>query len=405
MAGVSESMFDPGFERRNSVAVPRPQSEKPDRGWLEAVPCSEIVEESISWVWRGYIPRSALTLLEGPPKAGKSTVLADIIARVTSGAAMPDGQPCERPGAVLMLSDEDHAAAVIVPRLRIAGAQLDRVRIVKAHDAEGRPRKLVIGTEDTALLENEIEGASAVLVVVDPLSIYMGAVDSHRELEVRQVLWFLSELAERTGVSVLGVRHWNKVRTGDALAQGGGSVGFSAAARALLSVARDPDNKASRVLAAAHSNYATDYPSLAFHLESAEGVDVARVAWDGISRHDADSLAAIQTTPGERTKLQKAVDFLNERIGTGRAPVPELKKAADAYGIAWRTVLRAKDGRYSSEKAETGAFWEWVWMPEGDQACTNGRLPIGDRDSDGLLREDGRLPGLGDAAEPERGPP
>ena len=224
-------MFDPGFERRNSVTVARPPSEKMDRGWLEAVPCSEIVEERVSWLWRGYIPSGNLTLLEGPPKAGKSTVLADIIARVTGGQAMPDGQPSERPGAVLMLADEDHAAAVIVPRLRIAGARLDLVRIVKAHDAEGRPRKFVIGTEDTALLENQIGDAGAVLVVVDPLSIYMGAVDSHRELEVRQVLWHLSELAERRGPAVLSSRHWNKARTGDALAQGGGSVGFSAAAR------------------------------------------------------------------------------------------------------------------------------------------------------------------------------
>src|SRR5688500_6283824 len=104
---------------------------------LLATQCSEIQERRVDWIWRGYIPRSALTLLEGPPKAGKSTLLADLVARVSSGVGpMPDGQPCERAGPVLMLSDEDSAAHVVVPRLRVAGALLDSVRIVKALDAD-----------------------------------------------------------------------------------------------------------------------------------------------------------------------------------------------------------------------------------------------------------------------------
>jgi hypothetical protein len=350
-------------ERTNSL-----RAGPPSEASLVATPCSEIEEERVEWLWRGYIPRSSLTLLEGPPKGGKSTVLTNIAARVSAGQGMPDGQDCESAGPVLMLSGEDSPGKVIVPRLRLAGARLEAVRILKALDREERPRQFEIGSKDMARLEGQISEVGAVLVIVDPLSIYMGKADAHREQEVRQTLWHLSEVAERTGCSVLCCRHWKKARTGDALAQGGGSVGFGAAARSILSVERNPDDKASRVLAAGYGNYATEYPSLAFHLESVAGEDVARVVWDGVSRHDADALAGVRLTGADRGALSEAEDFLTELLAPpGRlVPAREVMAGAEAAGISKDTLRRAKES-IGAKVQKDGLAGGWNWsLSAGD---------------------------------------
>jgi putative DNA primase/helicase len=46
-----------------------------------------------SWLWPGYVPGAALTVITGDPGSGKSLVSIDLAARVTTGASMPDGTP------------------------------------------------------------------------------------------------------------------------------------------------------------------------------------------------------------------------------------------------------------------------------------------------------------------------
>lgn len=347
---------------------------------LVVTPFSDIVEQGVPWLWKGYVPRSGLTLIEGPPKQGKSTVLTDLAARVSRGTGTwPDGQPIESPGAVLMLSDEDSASCVIAARLRVADALTSSVHSVKAFDAEGRPRQFVIGSEDTARLESKIIQTGAVLVIVDPLSIYMGGTDSHREQEVRRTLWHLHELAERTGCAILACRHWKKAKTGDALVQGGGSVGFAAAARSILSVARNPDDKTGRVLAVGYSNYATTYPSLAFRVESVDGEDVARIKWVGPSHHDADALAA-PFQIGEGPAQIEAEEFLTDLLAPAGNVVPatEVYAAAEAAGLTKGTLRRAKTSlgvRVSKLGMEGG--WGWSLPTEGPSSKVDSHLRCG----------------------------
>lgn len=354
---------------------------------LVVTPFSRITPEKMSWLWKGYIPRTGLTLIEGPPKQGKSTVLTDLAARVSSGlGTWPDGQPIERPGAVLILSGEDSPARVIHPRLRVAGALLEAVHVIKAVDGEGRPRQFVIGSDDTARLEATILDTGAVLVIIDPLSIYMGETDSHREQEVRRTLWYLSELAERTGCAILCCRHWKKSKTGDALVQGGGSVGYAAAARSILSVNRAPDDKTARVLAV-RTNYATVYPSLAFRLESVDAEDVARIKWEGVSRHDADDLAA-EYKP---TKRDGAEAFLEDRLPEDAAVVI---REGSAAGYSEKTLRRAaEDMGVVHTKSPDGQRWRWSISGQGGHTRESGHLPR--KPNNGA----GHLPSNGDAFE------
>jgi putative DNA primase/helicase len=99
-----------------------------------------------------------------------------------------------------------------VPRLIAAGANLDRIHIVSAV-TNGKDRKGFDLKADLGLLEQKVaEIGDVVLVVIDPISSYLGKTDSHKNANVRGVLEPLAEMAERTRVAVYSVTHFSKPR-------------------------------------------------------------------------------------------------------------------------------------------------------------------------------------------------
>src|SRR5690606_6516100 len=87
---------------------------------------AEVESQEIAWLWERWIPGRMLTLLGGYGGDGKSTVMASLIGRWTTGGALPDGSAVE-PINVLMLSAEDDVAYALRPRLDLHGADPGRV--------------------------------------------------------------------------------------------------------------------------------------------------------------------------------------------------------------------------------------------------------------------------------------
>ena len=92
---------------------------------------SDIKPEVLAWLWPDYIPQGLLTLVAGDPGSGKSTVVADLVGRYTSGRPFPDGA-ASTSGNVVMFNAEDPKASVMLPRLILAGADRSRIRLVGA---------------------------------------------------------------------------------------------------------------------------------------------------------------------------------------------------------------------------------------------------------------------------------
>lgn len=47
---------------------------------------SSITETSVDWLWYPYIPFGKLTLIQGDPGCGKSTLMMNIISAVSNGS-------------------------------------------------------------------------------------------------------------------------------------------------------------------------------------------------------------------------------------------------------------------------------------------------------------------------------
>ncbi len=350
------------------------RAEAPSRPLLIRV--SDVQAEAVEWLWPGRLPLGKVTVLDGDPGLGKSTMTLDLAARVTTAAAMPDGHRLARPRGVVLLSAEDGIGDTIRPRLDAAGGDTTRVHVLDAvedPDGTSRPPSL---PGDMAALAVAVAQVDAALVVIDPLMAFLhAAVNSYRDQDVRRALHPLKVLAEKHRAAVLLIRHLNKSGGGTAVYRGGGSIGIIGAARLGLLVAADPDDTERRIFAVAKSNLARIPPSLVYRLVTdnveVPGIEVARVNWEGTSAHTADALLAIPATDEERTAQDDAVAFLRGYLADEEQLATEVKEAAKAIGIAERTLdhARQKAGVTSQRKGfGKGATYWWALRDDPDAA-------------------------------------
>lgn len=101
------------------VATPSPKPRS------ATVRLDEVNEAPIEWVWPGYLPRARLIIGDGDPGIGKSTATLNVAAGLTCGR-LPDGT-ATAPGNVLVMTAEDNLDDTVKPRLRAAGADMQRV--------------------------------------------------------------------------------------------------------------------------------------------------------------------------------------------------------------------------------------------------------------------------------------
>jgi hypothetical protein len=330
---------------------------------------AEVERGRVRWLWEGRIPLGKITVLDGDPGVGKSTVTLTIAAKVSTGSPFPDGSRPE-PADVILLSAEDDIGDTIRPRLEAAGADLGRCWVLP--DVQPEPDKPPRPPElpaDLDVIESMVKDKQAALIIVDPLMAFLaGQVDSHRDQDIRRVLASMAYMAARTGCAVLIVRHMNKGQ-GSALYRGSGSIGIVGAARAGLIAGPDPDDDSRRVLAMTKSNLAKMPDALAYKLVNDEQYGCAQVVWQGPSKHTATDLVRQRVDEEEAPALAEAVRVLQEIMKDGPLAAGNVKKQAAQAGVAERILHRARKVLGVTARRQgfgQGAYYLWT-MPAAVQ--------------------------------------
>jgi hypothetical protein len=304
-----------------------------------------VTPQPVLWSWPGRIPRGMVTLLDGNPGEGKSTLAIDVAARVTRAWAMPPDSgpaPGGKPEGVLLLSAEDDLRRTIRPRLDAAGADLARVfsfEAVRQGDDERPP----VLPWDLALVEAMIRAEGIGLIVVDPFMAFLdGRIDAHRDSDVRRCLHNFKRLAERCVVAILIIRHLNKLVGGPALYRGGGSIGITGAARSALLAGRDPADPGRHVLASVKCNLGGMVPSLAYQLVGSLTDGVARIEWLGPVDLTADDI--LQHASGKRgpSTGDECAEAVREIVPAAGMESGELDRLLRERGFAPNAI---RDGR------------------------------------------------------------
>jgi AAA domain len=85
---------------------------------LVCVRASDVTPKPTEWFWPGRIARGKQTMVGGDPEAGKSTCLASIVAKATTGGLLPGGEHRAPLGNVIILQAEDGIEDTCVPHRR-----------------------------------------------------------------------------------------------------------------------------------------------------------------------------------------------------------------------------------------------------------------------------------------------
>ncbi len=175
---------------------------------------SDIEARDIIWLWKPWLPAGMLALFAGHGGGGKSTVALSVAAACSTGARLPDGQPAPVLDT-LIFAAEDSPEHTIKPRLAAMGANLDRIHIVDGiPQGDGDPGWVQLRAH-VAMIEQTVRQLGIGLVILDPVSSFIGDANSDKESDVRAALSPLVKMSERTGCAVLMIRHVSKAGNGE----------------------------------------------------------------------------------------------------------------------------------------------------------------------------------------------
>ena len=324
---------------------------------------SDIEELEVRFLWRPYIARGKVTLLEGDPGDGKSHLLCTLSAAVSSGSTMPhqDGEswvPIDA-GNVLLWAPEDDASDTLKPRLRRANARMENIDIFEGvkHGDEATPVTLADGIDVVAAA---LERKKYSLFILDTLTTVMGAnVDINRPNEGGEVMRKLKTLAERHDVAIVATRHLKKSKSGSAIYDGLGSVAIAGTVRSIIRVAVDNSDRRVRALFHVKSNCSEEGMPLGYEL------DGHQLHWTGRPSFDL-AQARAEYTPKNTgpTKRQQAAEWLRAELKGGPKKSNDIRRRAESLGYSNATLDRAKTD-IDAEAAQHEKAWWWFLPGSG----------------------------------------
>ena len=324
---------------------------------LKLINMEQVEVEKIDWLLYPFIPFGKVTIVQGDPGEGKTTMVLQIIAKLTKGEAVLPSNSDEsaleektmdlEPVNVIYQTAEDGLGDTIKPRLLSAGADCSRVMVIDDNDQAL--------TMMDARLEEAIIKTKARLVVLDPIQGFLGAaVDMHRANEIRPLMKRVAVLAEKYHCAIILIGHMNKNSNGKSSYRGLGSIDFKAAARSVLIVGRIKDEPEIRVVCHVKSSLAPEGKSIAFRLDKDTGFE-----WIGEYDISADDLLS---GDNRGQKIHEAKEFLKEILVSGSVAQTKVAEEAESRGIKKKTLWNAKK-ELEIDSVKIGNQWFWM-LPE-----------------------------------------
>ena len=334
---------------------------------------ADVATTPISWLWPGRIP-SKLCTLAGNPGQGKSQITIDLAARITTGKKWPDGKKNKCKGSVLFINCEDEPGDTLKPRLIAAGGDpkkffvLDFIYDPKGNRVSWTFEKGIAEIEAICELHKDLR-----MIVIDPVTAYMGGKDGHSASDVRGALRPIMDLANKRNITVLLVSHLNKSSGAEAMNRVNGSGAYVAAARVAFIVGSNKDEVNNYYLTVLKTNLSQDKTACEYSIEPARivgdskiSIETSRIEWGKCDIPlNADELLAAPSKSSNESQRSVAESFLRHTLSDGPVLKKDLEQLAEFEEISMSTLTRAKNniGVFSRKKNGDKGPWEWG-LPE-----------------------------------------
>ena len=314
---------------------------------VKVISMADVPLLEVDWLWKPYIPFGKVTIIQGNPGEGKTTLALRLASACSRGKAFHEMEPHE-PFNVIYQTAEDGLGDTIKPRLIEAEADLSRVFVIDEADK-------VLSLLDERI-EKAIKEKHARLIILDPLQGYLGTdTDMNRANEIRPIFRRLGEIAQETGCAVVLIGHLNKATGSGSAYRGLGSMDFRAAARSVLLVGRLRKEPNVRVIIHDKSSLAPEGKAIAFNLGNEEGFHWLD-GYDGITSEEL--LGGFGGRSDSKTA--QAEELIRSILADGNAvPCDLIFRQAAELGISQRTVNEAKKQVSGIKTSKSGIKWYW----------------------------------------------
>ena len=332
---------------------------------------------------KNWVPVGCLSVITGPPGAGKSMIVGEIAASVTQGFAQRNIEPRN----VLILNAEDDFDSVIVPRLYAAGANLSRVINGRGfkfnlHEDGVLPKYNSNDLEDRIIHFTKHFGKID-LVIFDPLSQVIDG-DFTNNSKARPVYEGLSNLAKKYDFAALGLSHTVKNLKGKSMLDrmAGPSAIVQVCRHIMLTVKNEKqanDGGTHSLLVAKDSYQKTgggsSYSIMQYNFKYGENiVATSKIKWhDDLQGEPEELFRRAEGTHKEDAfdAVSKAENFLKNALQNGAAVAKsELIRLGELEQITEASLTRAKKRlQVVSEKQKgAGQAAGWLWrLPDPDE--------------------------------------
>lgn len=345
--GVAAQIADTTAPTARPVRRPRKPKEVPNvphaNGEIIKVPhcvsAADVTLRSVEWIWEGYVPYGAVSLVVGPSHVGKTTFMTALAADLTTGQRL-DGKGKRTQSNVLWYVTEEGVASMTRPKLQAAGAVLGKIWF-PGYDHHGHLKKRLHLPNDLKDLRFWIEDKGASAVFFDPLNSFLGdGFDTHKSDHVRPLMELLGQLADELHIGIVATLHLRKDRSGSPLEWIAGSAAWHQTARVALALGSDPEAPSKKVLTVAKNSLGRWLTSKRYDLIDKGGHPRFLLGPD--SHLQAHDLVASTRDAGDRDALNDARMFLRYELQDEEKPARELERRAEENGIRPATLRRAK---------------------------------------------------------------
>lgn len=293
---------------------------------------SDVKAIPIRWIWYPYIAIGKITLLQGDPGDGKSTMMLNLIAEMSRGGATPDGKALGRPQRIIYQCSEDGACDTIKPRLEACGADCRNIAFINEEVYGGL-------TLDDERIRDAIIDFKPQLVVIDPIQSYIGN-DSDLQIAVkaRKLMRRIGMWASTFDCAVVLIGHLSKRENSKDLYRGLGSIDVVASARSVLQVERNPADPEVRIVHQIKNSLAPVGEDLSFEISANGGFK-----WldRGTPSPVRDIAIAVQEEI-PKNKRERAAYLIKKMLVNGPVESSEIRKTMLEHRIGEKTMNDAK---------------------------------------------------------------
>lgn len=323
-------------------------------------PASEYTPSEIKWIWKNYIARGKFHLLAAPPGSAKTLLAIAIAALLSNNGGFPDDWKLNREGCVVIWSDEDSIEDVLKPRLIAANANLNNIFFIDSMSFNNDESHPIDPTVDLRYLSECLPEREIDLIIFDPITSLIKG-DSNKQMDVRNSLRWVTELAEKKSCAILGITHFTKGTAGSSPVERiTGSVAFSALSRIALTILASP-NSDRKVFCIAKSNLGMDRGGFEFTVEEVsitENISAPKVKW--IKEHD-QSAYQISNNLNRREDQRlnhSTIDVLQSILEEGSQESNYIKQVMKDHGYSDKQTRTARNHlNVQIEKIGSQTFW------------------------------------------------